>query len=173
MMKKTILMLAATAFIAVSCGEGETSAPEKEEKAPAQTEETSGDKVAEEAMLTIEGNDQMKYDKDRLEVTEGQKVILTLKHVGSMPKETMGHNWVLLKKGTNVDEFAQAAIQAKENNYISPDHADEIIAMTPMIGGGEQAQVEFDAPEPGIYDFICSFPGHYGMMKGKFVVRKK
>ncbi|HBX64839.1 MAG TPA: azurin, partial [Balneolaceae bacterium] len=25
-------------------------------------------------------------------------------------------------------------------------------------------------PEAGTYDFICSFPGHYALMKGKFIV---
>ena len=39
-----------------------------------------------------------------------------------------------------------------------------------MIGGGQSDTIEFDAPEPGTYDFICSFPGHYSVMKGKFIV---
>ena len=28
----------------------------------------------------------------------------------------------------------------------------------------------FLPPKKGVYDFICSFPGHYAMMKGKFIV---
>ena len=39
-----------------------------------------------------------------------------------------------------------------------------------MIGGGETDVIEFPAPEKGTYEFLCSFPGHYGMMKGKFIV---
>ena len=33
-----------------------------------------------------------------------------------------------------------------------------------MLGGGESA------PEPGTYIFICSFPGHYQLMMGEFIV---
>ncbi|MEM6771051.1 MAG: plastocyanin/azurin family copper-binding protein, partial [Bacteroidota bacterium] len=28
------------------------------------------------------------------------------------------------------------------------------------------------APAAGEYDFICTFPGHYGVMKGKFIVEE-
>ncbi|MBT8261281.1 MAG: azurin, partial [Bacteroidia bacterium] len=37
-------------------------------------------------------------------------------------------------------------------------------------GGGQSTSVTFMAPEVGTYDFICSFPGHSALMKGKFIV---
>ena len=40
-----------------------------------------------------------------------------------------------------------------------------------MIGGGESVTIEFDAPEAGTYDFLCTFPAHFAMMKGKFIVK--
>ena len=39
-----------------------------------------------------------------------------------------------------------------------------------MIGGGQTTSITFTAPAAGTYDFICSFPGHSGLMKGKFIV---
>jgi azurin len=39
-----------------------------------------------------------------------------------------------------------------------------------MLGGGETTTIAFTAPAAGTYDYICSFPGHYGMMKGKLIV---
>ena len=48
---------------------------------------------------------------------------------------------------------------------------DAIIVHTEMIGGGEETTIEFDAPEAGEYDFLCSFPAHYAIMRGKFVVQ--
>jgi len=39
-----------------------------------------------------------------------------------------------------------------------------------MLGGGETTTIEFTAPGAGIYDYICSFPAHYGLMKGKLIV---
>lgn len=119
--------------------------------------------------LSIEGNDQMKFNKNELRVKAGQTVKLTLKHTGQMSKEVMGHNFVLLKKGTELSEFAQKASQAKSNDYI-PKDTDQVIAHTKIIGGGEETTITFEAPEAGTYDFICSFPGHWIQMQGKFIV---
>ena len=45
-----------------------------------------------------------------------------------------------------------------------------MIAHTDLIGGGQVTSIEFDAPDAGTYEFLCSFPGHSGLMKGKFIV---
>ncbi|SOE23635.1 azurin [Spirosomataceae bacterium TFI 002] len=121
-----------------------------------------------EAVIEIESNDQMKYNLSEIRVKAGQKVKLTLKHVGKLPKASMGHNFVLLKDGTDIAKFAMAAGQARDSDYIADESS--IIAHTKIIGGGESDTIEFDAPALGIYDFICSFPGHYAIMKGKFIV---
>ena len=110
----------------------------------------------------------MQFDKKQLKVKTGQKVTLTLKHNGKMTKEFMGHNWVLLKPGTDITAFATKAMEAKGNDYIPA--GDESIVYTKTIGGGESTSITFDAPEKGEYDFICSFPAHYALMKGKFIV---
>ena len=49
----------------------------------------------------------MMYDKKTIEVKPGKNIILTLNHKGKIAKEFMGHNFVLLKKGVNVNEFAK------------------------------------------------------------------
>ncbi|MFN4300198.1 MAG: plastocyanin/azurin family copper-binding protein [Thermaurantimonas sp.] len=151
--------------LAAACGGGA-----EKEAANAQEEQAVQEEIPTMVEVVIEANDQMKYNLDRIDVKAGQKVKLTLKHVGQLPIESMGHNWVLLKQGTDVAEFATAAINHKDNGYIDPAKADQVIVKTDMIGGGQETTIEFDAPEKGIYDFICTFPGHYGMMKGKFVV---
>ena len=79
----------------------------------------------------------------------------------------MGHNFVLLKKGINVDEFAKKAVLAKSNDYIP--NSDETIAYTKMIGGGESTTVSFSAPEAGVYNYICTFP-NYMIMRGELIV---
>ncbi len=117
--------------------------------------------------INLGSNDAMKFDKTEIKVKEGQKITLTLTHTGKMSKDLMGHNFVLLKKGTDLAKFAEAAMAAKDNNYI-PNEG--VIAHTGIIGGGETTTVTFIAPAKGTYDFICSFPGHYGIMNGKFIV---
>ncbi len=176
-MKKIVLGFGCAALLLSSCGGGgdskETKAPE-EKKMQLQTgpeEKSKPMDIPEVAEIVIESNDQMKYNTKRIEVYKGQKVKLTLKHVGEMPLESMGHNWVLLQRGTDKNAFAEASIAAKETGYIAPDMKDAVIANTKTIGGGESVTIEFDAPKKGLYDFICSFPGHVGMMNGKFVVQ--
>lgn len=119
--------------------------------------------------ITIESNDKMEFNMDEIKVEAGQTVVLTLKHVGKLPKAAMGHNWVLLTQGTDINKFGAAASKFADNDYL-PEDSDQYIAATELIGGGQETTIEFKAPEAGTYDFICSFPGHYAMMKGKFIV---
>lgn len=123
-----------------------------------------------EAVITISGGDDMRFDKNELKVKEGQTVKLILKHTGKAPIMAMGHNVVILAKGTDFDAFVKAAIDAKDNGYIPKTMENAVIAKTEMIGGGETTEITFTAPAKGTYDFLCSFPGHYIFMKGKFIV---
>lgn len=119
--------------------------------------------------VNLTGNDLMQYNINEIRVKAGETVRLTLTHVGELPKNAMGHNFVLLKQGTDVVDFAQKAATATGNDYI-PQGTDAVIAKTKMIGGGEETSIEFTAPAAGTYEYICSFPGHYVQMRGKFIV---
>ena len=76
----------------------------------------------------------------------------------------MGHNFVLLKKDVDVDDFAMLALDFKENEYI-PENNDFIVH-TKMLGGGESDTINFTIEEPGSYTYVCTFPGHYQIMQG-------
>lgn len=160
-----IFMLALSTSLMVACGGGESS------DSTTKTEEPAAPAIPDAVELSIEGDDAMKYNLDRLEAIEGQEVTLTLTHTGKLAKAAMGHNWVLLAKGTDAATFATAAMTATESDYIPADMGDAIVAHTSMVGGGETTSVTFTAPASGVYDFICSFPGHYALMKGTFVSR--
>ncbi|MGB6221533.1 azurin [Haloferula sp.] len=125
--------------------------------------------------LELTGNDQMQYDKKELTVTEGQNVTLTLKHIGKLPKAAMGHNVVILKAGTQIPAFAMKAAPAAANDYIPQDEESKklIVAHTKMIGGGESDTITFTAPAAGEYPYLCTFPGHFGLMSGKLIVKAK
>ncbi len=123
--------------------------------------------------ISITGNDQMKFNKSELVVgADCDTVELTLEHVGEMSVEQMGHNWVLTETG-DYKSVAQAGMKAgMENEYI-PQGDDRVIASTSLVGGGDSTSVSFDVSglEPGgDYTFVCSFPGHYGIMNGEFVI---
>ncbi len=125
---------------------------------------------ADTVKLEIAGNDQMQYDKKELRAKAGAEVELTLKHVGSLPKAAMGHNWTLLKPGVDMAKFAQDAMTAKDNDYIPPSRTGDIIAHTKLLGGGESDTIYFKAPPIGTYTFMCTFPAHYMTMHGNFIV---
>lgn len=168
----TIVALALT-FSLFNCGgSGDTAdtdsqtAAEETPPAPSEAAPASADGTVE---LQLSGNDQMKFDKDELKVPAGSTVRLTLKHTGEMAKEVMGHNFVLLKQGVDPMAYGAKAVEAGLDNNHIPEGGDEI-AYTEMIGGGESTTVTFEAPEAGTYDFVCSFPGHVALMKGKFIV---
>ena len=49
-----------------------------------------------------------------------------------------------------------------------------MIAATKMVGGVQSASVTFDVSKirtGGPYQFFCSFPGHYVLMKGTIAVQ--
>jgi azurin len=81
----------------------------------------------------------------------------------------MTHNVVILKPGTDIADFADVAHNAPKEQYVPSAVASLIIAHTRLISGGESDEVEFMIDQPGVYDFICSFPGHWGTMQGKIV----
>jgi azurin len=130
---------------------------------------------AQDAKIEITGNDQMQYNIKAFEVTEGQKVVLSFKHIGQLPAVAMGHNVIILKAGTAVPAFATKCAPAKDTGYIPQDEESkkEMVAHTKMLGGGESDEITFTAPAPGDYPFICSFPGHFAIMQGVMTVKAK
>jgi len=112
----------------------------------------------------------MQFDKTELHAVAGKPITLTLKHVGQTPKEAMGHNVVILQEGTDEAAFATKAMAAKDADYIPASEKASIIAHTKLIGGGEEDTIEFTIDKKGTYNFLCTFPGHFAMMKGVLIV---
>ena len=165
LLRQTLVLV--TAFFLIACGgkkekKKESFSYEKKSDATEKVEGSPNDVV-------LTSNDAMQFNKAEIRVNAGEKIKLTLKHIGKLDKKIMGHNFVLLKQGVNLTAFGNMAVIFSENDYI-PKDTNDIIVHTKLIGGGESAVIEFDAPEVGTYEFLCSFPGHYGMMKGKFIV---
>jgi|SRR5690606_29982970 len=172
-MKKLFLVpAAAVALFLASCGGSNSNTTETAttDESAATTETAASGEALEAAVFEIEGNDQMKFDKDLFTVKAGQEIQITLKNVGELPKESMGHNFVVLAPGTDVAAFGGEAFKAKDAEYIPATFASSIIAHTKLLGPGESDTITFTIDEPGEYEFVCSFPGHWGTMRGKIVV---
>ena len=124
--------------------------------------------------ITISGNDTMQFDVKNFEVKAGKSVIITFKNTGKLPKIAMGHNLVLLKKGNTAISFGQKALGAGANavNPLPDSLKDDVIASTKLLGPGEEEVLSFTAPkESGAYEYVCTFPGHFAMMRGTMTVK--
>lgn len=122
--------------------------------------------------IQITGDDQMKFDVTAFEVKAGEKVSVTIKNIGTLPKEGMAHNFTLLDKNTDVQKFVESGTTHKESEYIPPEQKFRVLATTKLTGPNESDTITFAAPHvPGPYDYICTFPGHYASgMKGVMTV---
>lgn len=166
-MKKQFLSLIAATVLLASCGgaNNNTAGTNTEAQDTVATEDITN-KPSTSNTIELVANDQMKFSESEILVEAGQPVTLTLKNVGTMAKEAMGHNVLVLKPGTNVEEFAQAAMANKATDYIPESLQSSIVAHSKLLGPGESDTITFTL-EKGEYEFICSFPGHYGSMRGK------
>ena len=123
--------------------------------------------------IVITANDQMKFSVTQIEAAPGEKLHVQLHNEGTLPKEAMGHNWLLLKAGTDVNAFALAAIAAHDTGYVPKALAGQVLAAVPLLGPKEVGDVIFTCPaQPGKYPFICSFTGHaLAGMRGELIVK--
>lgn len=123
-------------------------------------------------VITLTGNDAMKFVPSQITAKPGENLRIVLKTVSTMPKAAMAHNFVMLKPGSDYTAFANASAMARPT-YIAPKLKDQVLAATGLAGGGETVTVDFVAPtKPGKYMFICTFPGHFsGGMTGWLIVK--
>ena len=124
-------------------------------------------------VVEITGGDNMKFNLTTIQAKPGEQLKVVLTNVGTQPKEVMGHNWVLLKAGSDPAAFAAAAVTAKATDYIPAGLKDQIIAHTALIGPRKSDEITFKVPDaPGDYPFLCSFPAHFQVgMKGVLTVK--
>lgn len=159
--KYLVSIVALSALLLAACSDSNTPAPASEAAPAAVTKE-----------VVIEGDDNMKFSITEIQARRGETIKIILKNVGTMPKDEMGHNFVLLALRTDVTEFTLASSTEADHEYISPQFKSKVLAHTKLIGPGETTEVVFTAPRnSGQYDFVCSFPGHaVAGMKGKLIV---
>jgi uncharacterized protein len=108
---------------------------------------------------------QMKFDKTVLTARAGARVELTVTNA-----DDMQHNVVLFKRGTMAEYEKELFGSMNEPNAqlrgFVPDSPNVLVA-TRLLNAGESVVLTFQAPgDPGEYPFVCSFPGHWVLMRG-------
>jgi len=115
-------------------------------------------------MGTIPG---LKYDKDAIKVKAGSRVRFTFNNT-----DDMLHNVVIVKPETADQvgkEGMNLGLQGEAMQYV-PD-SDNVLFHTSVVQPGASETIYFTVPEePGTYQYVCTFPGHYITMRGTLVV---
>lgn len=113
--------------------------------------------------------ERMLYDTSAFTVAPGQPVKLIL----SNPDATQ-HNLVIGKPGS-LEELGIAGNEmAKDPAGLSKHFipgSEKILHHTKLLDPGTSEVLRFEAPkEPGVYPYLCTFPGHWILMKGEMRV---
>ncbi len=134
----------------------------------------SGQLLAAECKVTVDSTDQMSFNTKEITIDKSCKTFtVELTHSGNLPKNVMGHNWVLSKEADMQPIATEGMAGGVDKNYLK-DGDERIIAHTKLIGAGEKDSVTFDVSKLKAdekYGFFCSFPGHISMMKGTVTVK--
>ena len=166
-MKKTALILSVT--ILISCGSSENKNSDVNTNDVNTIETVEKEKNWEEFTVGAVGNtmSEMKFDKKNITVQAGSWVRINLVNEGVDP--AMLHNIVFVKYGTR-KEVAKQSIEAGPDLQFVPKSSD-VIAYSDLADPGETVVLEFETPEKGNYEFICTYPGHSEIMRGYFFVK--
>jgi azurin/sugar phosphate isomerase/epimerase len=116
-------------------------------------------------VITMEAGLGLQFTQKEIVVKAGESLSLTFKNPDVVP-----HNWMLAKPGSlqTMGALANALItdpKALANHYV-PDSQD-VLVYTDMTSPGSSFTIHFKAPAtPGLYPYLCTFPGHWMVMNG-------
>lgn len=130
--------------------------------------------AAESCTATVEANDMMQFNVKNIDVPKACKTFtIDLKHVGKMPKTSMGHNVVVTATADLTAVAADGLKAGAAADYVKPADT-RVLAHTKLIGGGESSSLQLDVSKlqaDGGYSYFCSFPGHSTIMKGTLTLK--
>jgi azurin len=170
---KALALLLLLSGVACSAPSSSTAAASNAAAAPAASAATPAPVVHDGRPIEITADDTMKFSVAEIAAKPGEKLSVTLVNLGTTPKFSMGHNWLLVAPMGDIQPFLVAAAEAMTTDYVpTATQKDRVLAATKLLGPKERDTVTFTAPTtPGRYDFVCSFPGHYQVgMRGVLIV---
>ena len=133
--RRLLFAILAPLLILLGCGRRPKS-EQKEQKVVDLHIESDGDFLA--------------FNPDTLTCPTGSVVRLTFHHAGKIISAR--HDWML----TYPSQLEALTKDALENDGVVSRNDPRVIAATPWCDKGETVMVEFIAPKPGDYPFLCS-----------------
>jgi putative heme-binding domain-containing protein len=113
--------------------------------------------------------EQMLFDKERLAVKAGRPFEVWFENNDLMP-----HNFVVTKPGALEEvgllgESSATEPGALERGYVP--RSDKILAASRLLAPRDSQKLNLQAPgEPGVYPYVCTYPGHWRRMYGSLYV---
>lgn len=105
----------------------------------------------------------LKYNITEFQVSAGESVEFVFNNNGLIP-----HNWLLTRPGKLDDVIAEAmalGVDGLAKDFI-PDSSD-ILHSVALVQPGKSVILQFTAPDAvGDYPYVCTFPGHFNLMRG-------
>ena len=111
----------------------------------------------------------MSYDKNSLTVRAGETVKIVFVNPDVAP-----HNFLLCEPGSlkAIGAAADKMVRmgtGEDDNYVPK--MKEVLFIAPVLEPKKTTTFEFKAPSvPGVYPYICTFPGHWKTMNGALTV---
>jgi putative heme-binding domain-containing protein len=113
--------------------------------------------------------ERMAYDQDVVAVRAGKPVEFVLENFDLMP-----HNFVIVQPGAleEIGTFSEANAQSPgfaARGYVP--QSKKVLAASQLLQPRDVQKVSFMAPQqPGVYPFVCTYPGHWRRMYGAIYV---
>jgi len=113
--------------------------------------------------------DQMLFDKERIVVKAGKPVEILFENNDLMP-----HNFVVTKPGSleaigMLAETTATQPGALERDYVPA--SDKVLLKSRLLQPRNSQKLSYIAPkQPGVYPYVCTYPGHWRRMYGAMYV---
>lgn len=111
----------------------------------------------------------MIYDVERIAVQAGKPVEFRFSNADNMP-----HNFCIVLPGALEEIGLKAEATARDPDAMERHYvpvSDKVLLSSRLLQPGESQALSFDVPtEPGIYPYVCTYPGHWRRMYGALYV---
>ena len=112
----------------------------------------------------------LQFTPRELTATAGKPVRIVFEN-----PDLMLHNLVLAAPGSEEEVGGLADTMAAQPDAMARNYLPKsplVLQGTPLVKPGEKAELRFTAPQtPGVYPLLCTFPGHWRVMRASLVVR--
>ncbi len=113
--------------------------------------------------------EKMSYDKEIVAVQAGKPVEFVLENSDLMP-----HNFVILQPGSLEEIGLQAEANAQQPAFAAAGFvpsSPKVLAKSTLLQPRDSQKLSFNVPtQPGVYPFVCTYPGHWRRMFGALYV---